>query len=70
VVVPQPNAFVADSAPPAARGRFLALYHATWSLRLLIAPPGILPLHERLGETRFERVFSTLLSPGRLLKKT
>jgi MFS family permease len=53
LVVPQQNAFIADWAPPAARGRYLALYHATWSLGLLIAPLGFLPLHERLGDAAF-----------------
>jgi MFS family permease len=46
---PQQMAFVADWAPARARGRYLALYQATWSLSLALSPV-LLPLHARLSE--------------------
>jgi MFS family permease len=53
MVIPQQSAFVADWAPPEARGRYLALYQATWSLGLIVAPLVFLPLHARMGEAPF-----------------
>jgi MFS family permease len=50
---PQQMAFIADWAPPAARGRYLSLYQATWSLAFAINPVLFLPVHARLGEARF-----------------
>ena len=43
VVVPQQNAFIADWAPPSARGRYMGLYQATWSVGFAIAPLLFLP---------------------------
>jgi MFS family permease len=53
LVMPQMAAFVADWAPPPARGRYMALYSATWSLAVVISPMLFLPLHARLGERAF-----------------
>jgi MFS family permease len=50
---PQQMAFIADWAPPSARGRYLSLYQATWSLAFAINPVLFLPLHARLGERWF-----------------
>jgi len=53
LTTPQLVAFMADWAPPAARGRYLGLYHATWSLGLTLGPTAYLPLHARLGDRAF-----------------
>jgi MFS family permease len=50
---PQAMSFVADWAPPAARGRYLSLYQATWSLAFALNPSIALPLHAALGERAF-----------------
>jgi MFS family permease len=50
---PQQMAFIADWAPPSARGRYLSLYQATWSLAFAMNPALFLPLHARLGERWF-----------------
>ncbi|HEY6546763.1 MAG TPA: MFS transporter [Vicinamibacteria bacterium] len=50
---PQQMAFVADWAPARARGRYLALYQATWSLSLALNPVLLLPLHAQLSEPVF-----------------
>ena len=42
---PQSMSFVADWAPPAARGRYLSLYQATWSIGFAVNPTITLPLH-------------------------
>ena len=63
LVVPQQNAFIVDWAPPEARGRYLGLYQATWSLGLALSPPLFLPLHERLGERAFWPLLTLLALP-------
>ncbi len=50
---PQAMSFVADWAPPAARGRYLSLYQATWSIAFAVNPVLALPLHAALGERAF-----------------
>ncbi len=50
---PQAMSFVADWAPPAARGRYLSLYQATWSIAFAVNPAVALPLHTALGERAF-----------------
>jgi MFS family permease len=61
---PQQMAFIADWAPPAARGRYLSLYQATWSLALAINPILFLPVHARLGEPRFWGLMFLIALPG------
>jgi len=63
LVVPQQNAFVADWSPPEARGRYLALYHATWSLGFTFAPLYALPLHSRMTEAAFWGLLPVLVVP-------
>ncbi|MFN8095466.1 MAG: MFS transporter [Vicinamibacteria bacterium] len=50
---PQAMSFVADWAPPGARGRYLSLYQATWSIAFAVNPTVALPLHAALGERAF-----------------
>jgi MFS family permease len=61
---PQQMAFIADWAPPAARGRYLSLYQATWSLAFAINPILFLPVHARLGEPRFWGLMFLIALPG------
>ena len=53
LAAPQAMSFVADWAPPAARGRYLSLYQATWSIAFAVNPAVALPLHKALGERAF-----------------
>jgi len=64
---PQQMAFIADWAPPAARGRYLSLYQATWSLAFAVNPTLSLPLHARLGERAFWGLAPLVALPGVLL---
>jgi len=64
---PQQMAFIADWAPPAARGRYLSVYQATWSLAFAINPVLFLPLHARLGERRFWGLMLLLGVPAAFL---
>jgi MFS family permease len=50
---PQQIGFVADWAPPAARGRYLSLYQASWSAGFALNPVITLPLQARLGDPLF-----------------
>ncbi len=50
---PQAMSFVADWAPPSARGRYLSLYQASWSIAFAVNPTVTLPLHAALGERAF-----------------
>jgi len=61
---PQQMAFVADWAPPRARGRYLSLYQATWSIGFAIAPSLFLPSHAALGERRFWALMPLVVLPG------
>jgi MFS family permease len=61
---PQQMAFIADWAPPAARGRYLSLYQATWSLAFAINPILFLPVHATLGEPRFWGLMFLIALPG------
>lgn len=67
LVVPQQNAFIADWAPSSARGRYLGLYHATWSLGLTLAPLVFLPLHARMAERSFWGMLTLLALPATLM---
>lgn len=64
LALPQHMAFASDWAPPWARGRYLALHSATWSLAAAVSPPLLLPLHARLGEQHFWPLLFLLLLPA------
>jgi MFS family permease len=64
---PQQMAFVADWAPPEARGRYLSLYQATWSVAFAVNPMLTLPLHAALGERAFWGLAPLVALPGVLL---
>jgi MFS family permease len=64
---PQQTSFVADWAPPAARGRYLSVYQATWSLAVILNPLVLLPLHAWLPEHRFWPLLSVVTVPPALL---
>jgi MFS family permease len=61
---PQQMAFIADWAPPEARGRYLSLYQATWSVAFAVNPGIMLPLHAALGERAFWGLMPLLALPG------
>jgi MFS family permease len=61
---PQQIAFVADWAPPEARGRYLSLYQATWSVAFAVNPAIALPLHAALGERAFWGLVPLVAIPG------
>ncbi|HET9112072.1 MAG TPA: MFS transporter [Ktedonobacterales bacterium] len=44
VMAPQKNALVADAAPDALRGRYLAFYHLSWSVASTIGPAALTAL--------------------------
>jgi len=64
---PQKMAFVTDWAPPAARGRYLAFYQATWSVAMAFNPVLFLPLRARLGDAAFWPLMMLLAGPSALL---
>jgi MFS family permease len=64
---PQAMAFVADWAPPEARGRYLSLYQATWSVGFAVNPAIALPLHAVLGERAFWALMPLVAIPGVLV---
>jgi MFS family permease len=64
---PQAMAFVADWAPPVARGRYLSLYQATWSVGFAVNPAIALPLHAALGERAFWALMPLVSIPGVLV---
>jgi predicted MFS family arabinose efflux permease len=61
---PQQMAFIADWAPPEARGRYLSLYQATWSVAFAVNPALTLPLHAALGERAFWGLMPLVALPG------
>ena len=67
LTVPQQMAFIADWAPPEARGRYLGFYGATWSLAVVLNPLLTLPLYARLEEPLFWPLHLLLVAPGILL---
>lgn len=67
LTVPQQMAFVSDWAPPEARGRYLGVYGATWSLGVALNPLVALPLHSRLPEAAFWPLHLLLVAPGIVL---
>jgi MFS family permease len=64
---PQAMSFVADWAPPEARGRYLSLYQATWSVAIAVNPAIALPLHAALGERVFWSLMPLVALPGVLV---
>ncbi|HEX9190397.1 MAG TPA: MFS transporter [Vicinamibacteria bacterium] len=64
---PQQMAFIADWAPPEARGRYLSLYQATWSIAFAVNPLLALPLHAALGERLFWGLMPLVALPGTLV---
>jgi predicted MFS family arabinose efflux permease len=64
---PQQMSFIADWAPPEARGRYLSLYQATWSVAFAINPAITLPLHAALGERAFWGLMPIVAIPGVLV---
>ncbi len=61
---PQQMAFIADWAPPEARGRYLSLHQATWSIAFAVNPALTLPLHAALGERLFWGLAPLVALPG------
>jgi MFS family permease len=61
---PQQTAFVADWAPADARGRYLSVYQATWSLSVIVNPLVLLPLHARLPEAAFWPLLALITVPS------
>jgi MFS family permease len=64
LAMPQQTAFIADWAPVEARGRYMGIYSATWSLAMLVNPLLFLPLHARLGERGFWPLLLLITLPG------
>lgn len=67
LVSPQQQAFIADWAPPNARGRYLSLFQASWSLAFAVNPLLSVPLHARLGDAAFWLLMVPISLPGALL---
>jgi MFS family permease len=67
LAAPQKMAFVTDWAPPAARGRYLSFYQATWSVAMGLNPLLFLPLRARLGDAAFWPLMMLLAAPSALL---
>ncbi|HXY40625.1 MAG TPA: MFS transporter, partial [Vicinamibacteria bacterium] len=61
---PQAMSFVADWAPPSARGRYLSFYQATWSIAFAVNPALALPLHAALGERLFWALMPLVALPA------
>jgi len=64
MALPQQMAFLADWAPPRARGRYLGFYAATWSVGFAINPILLLPLHAWAGERLFWGLMFLVLAPA------
>jgi MFS family permease len=64
---PQAMAFIADWAPPEARGRYLSFYQAIWSVAFAVNPAIALPLHAALGERAFWGLMPLVAVPGVLV---
>jgi MFS family permease len=61
---PQQMAFVADWAPRDARGRYIALYQASWTTGFALNPLLFLPLHGWLGDRAFWPVLGLFAIPS------
>jgi MFS family permease len=64
---PQQMAFIADWAPPEARGRYLSFYQAMWSVAFAVNPAIALPLHAALGERAFWGLMPLVAVPAVLV---
>jgi MFS family permease len=67
LTAPLKMSFVTDWAPPAARGRYLSFYQATWSVAVGLNPLLFLPLRARLGDGAFWPLLLLLAAPSALL---
>jgi len=67
LALPQQMAFVADWSPPEARGTYLSLFTATFSLAWALNPVLLLPLHAWLGDGPFWLLMIVVTSPAALL---
>ncbi len=67
LTAPLKMSFVTDWAPPAARGRYLSVYQATWSVAVGLNPLLFLPLRARLGDAAFWPLMMLLAAPSALL---
>jgi MFS family permease len=67
MTLPQQMAFLADWAPPSARGRYMGLYAATWSVGFALNPILLLPLHAWAGERAFWGLMLVALAPAALV---
>jgi MFS family permease len=64
LTLPQQSAFLADWAPPEARGRYLGMASAAWGLGATVAPIALLPVHERLSEAAFWGLLGLVILPA------
>ena len=67
LTMPQQMAFIADWSPPAARGRYLSFFTATFSLGWAINPILLLPAHAWLGDSAFWPLLGAPLVPAAAL---
>ena len=67
LTAPLKMSFVTDWAPPAARGRYLSFYQATWSVAVGLNPLLFLPLRAGLGDGAFWPLMMLLAAPSALL---
>jgi MFS family permease len=67
LALPQQLAFIADWAPPDARGRYMGFYAATWSIGFALNPILFLPLHEWAGDRLFWGLLFFILGPAAIV---
>jgi len=67
LTLPQQMSFIADWAPPEARGRYMALYSASWSVGFALNPILLMPLHAWAGERLFWPLLLLVLGPAALI---
>lgn len=65
--LPQQMSFIADWAPPEARGRYMALYSASWSVGFALNPILLMPLHAWAGERLFWPLLLLVLGPAAVI---
>jgi MFS family permease len=64
LTIPQQSAFLADWAPPEARGRYLGIASASWGLGSAVAPIVFMPIHARLPEWAFWALLGLVVLPA------